>query len=375
MQRVCFVTSGVGRGGAEKQMFLAAAALDSRGHSVTIVSILPNDRAGAELRPKIPIVSLNAARTTPVATILWRFHRTLSALTPEVLVGFNYPGTMLARAAGLLRDVPVVISSIRTERQGGMARRLALRLTDRLSNVTTTNSSAVAHQLVEAGLVKSSRIRIVRNGIDIDAVTPALTRGSADIRRNLGVPRDAFLWVAAGRLEPPKDYPNLIAAMCQLQHGDSAALVIVGDGPLRPTLERMIDAAGLRARVRLAGFRNDVPACLAEADGVVLSSAWEGMPNVVLEALAVAVPVVCTDVGGIRELVEDRISGFIVPPGHSGALSSAMDELMKRSVEERSEMGNAGRVHVLNTFSSAAAGSTWSSLVSECWNARRECAI
>src|SRR5690554_3011365 len=98
--------------------------------------------------------------------------------------------------------------------------------------------------------------------------------------------------------------------------------------------------------VELLGLREDVPALLAAADVFVLSSAHEGLPNVVMEALAAGLPVVATDVGGVRELVEEGISGFVVPPSDSEALAKGMADMMALDTRRRDEMGEAGRRHI-----------------------------
>jgi glycosyltransferase involved in cell wall biosynthesis len=374
--RVCFITSGLGPGGAERQLVLAAVALKGAGASVSVVSILEGGFFLAKLTDHgIPVSTLKADRTSSPALIVWRIAKEIRVIRPDILIGFNYPGTIFARLAGVLGGVPAVISSLRTERTGGAVRRAALRLTDSLSRVTTTNSRFVADRFISEGLVRPERLRVIPNGVDVDEITPELRSRRLELRAELGTKTGHFLWVAAGRLDQPKDYPNLLAAMRHLRSSQQATLAIIGEGPLRRSLEQQIDETGIRERVKLAGFKSDVPAYLAAADGVVLSSAWEGMPNVIIEAFAVAAPVVSTDVGGIREIVQNGVSGFIASPRDPGALGAAMDRLMHCTERERRQMGHAGRAHIVRTFSSAAAGALWSQLINDCCNAERQCAI
>jgi glycosyltransferase involved in cell wall biosynthesis len=109
----------------------------------------------------------------------------------------------------------------------------------------------------------------------------------------------------------------------------------------------------------LLGFRSDVPELMEAADGFLMSSAWEGLPMVLLEASASALPAVVTDVGGSRDAVLDGVSGFIVPAHDPAALASAMLRFMSRPVDERRRMGEAARDHVLATFAMDAIADRW----------------
>ena len=350
-RRICFVSTGLGRGGAEAQLFRAACGLRDRGFDVHVLSILPNDYYGARLAAEgIPVTSLNAVPATNPALILSRFLRCVLPLSPRALAGFDYPGTMLARVGGALARVPVVISSIRTERIGSRFRALALQWTDSLANVTTTNSDRVAQDLVRAGAVSGDRVRVIPNGLDLQAVGPHLRAHRTALRRSIGVSESDFLWLAVGRLYEPKDYPNLLSAVGLLASRTAMRVAIAGQGPLMPQIQRSITALGLDQQVTLLGHRDDAAACMAAADATVLASAWEGSPNAVIESLAVGTPVVSTDVGGIREIVDDGRTGFVVPPRNPCALAAAMANLMARSAEERLAMGAAGRAHIEGRF-------------------------
>lgn len=148
---------------------------------------------------------------------------------------------------------------------------------------------------------------------------PATEPEPAD-RTLLPVPAGAFTWLAVGNLRPAKDYPTLLAAaqMC-VGATRSFHLFIVGEGPGRPSLERGIRRLDLSAHVTLLGFRSDVPRLLRACDAFVLSSAWEGMPNTVMEAMAAGLPVVSTDAGGVHELLVQGECGWIDPFGTEDA--------------------------------------------------------
>lgn len=366
--RVCVLTTGLGAQGAERQLFLAARALSLQGFTVSVVSMLEHDYFSWKLKEAgITVHTLEASRRRAQPSLLWRAAKALSRIKPDVLIGFNYPGTMVSRLLGLGLGIPIVISSLRSERVGGSLRQWALAATDRLSDLTTVNSRIVGEAFVSRGLVRRERVRVIPNGVDLEGYRALSSADKSAVRRALGVKEEEFLWVAAGRLEPPKDYPNLITAVGRVSSETPIRVVVAGKGPLLADLQELASQAGVASRLSFVGFRSDVLSCLAAADAVVLSSAWEGLPNVVLEALAVGTPVVTTDVGGVREVVEDGVSGFIVPPADSNALAEAMGRLMARPEHVRHAMGAHGQERVLEHFSPSAAGHLWCQVVSSCW--------
>jgi glycosyltransferase involved in cell wall biosynthesis len=364
--RICFVATGLARGGAEVQLFHAVTGLRARGFDVHVVCILSRDYYGARLEEHgVPVVYLNASRTTSPVRILARFLRCIRDVDPVALAGFDYPGAMLARAGGTIARIPVVISSIHSEHFGGRLRRLALAWTDSLATVTTAVSHRMAQKLIDLGAA-SSRVRVIPNGIDMQAVGPHLRTGRSALRGALGVREHEFLWLAVGRLDEPKDYPNLFAATTLLAKASlRVKLAIAGEGPLRDALRDHVTALRLDEVVSFLGHRGDVPSCMAAADATVLASAWEGLPNVLIESLAVGTPVVCTDVGGAREVVQDGRSGFIVPRQNPEALAAAMSALMVRTDKQRSRMGATGRRHVELHFALDQVLARWSGLFDE----------
>jgi glycosyltransferase involved in cell wall biosynthesis len=216
---------------------------------------------------------------------------------------------------------------------------------------------------MERNIVPAHRIRVIHNGIHSD------NRGSGDearafLRRNLGVGHSDFLWIAVGRLEAPKDYGNLLHAFSRIDRSDKH-LAIAGGGPLMDALKRQACDLHLQDRFHLLGFRNDVAELLQAADALVLSSAWEGLPNSVMEALSAGKPIVATRVGGVPELVHDGEDGLLVQPGNPQALSDAMRRMMEMSGEQRKRMGEAGRIHIRKEYDMTRVIEQWEGLFVE----------
>jgi glycosyltransferase involved in cell wall biosynthesis len=267
--------------------------------------------------------------------------------------------------AARLAGVPAVISSIRNEYFGPRHKERVMAATDRLSTKTVTNSQIVAESLVRRGIASRERLVVIPNGIDTSLFLPSPeARGST--RSRLGVTVDEFLWVTIGRLTDQKDYPSLFKAFTAVVTNlPRTRLLVIGRGPLRAELEEQVRRLGLQDRISFLGFRADIPSVLAAADASVMASRWEGMPNVVIEALASELPVVGTDVGGMRELVDDGVDGYIVPPSRPDSLASAMLKVMRASSEERLEMGRKGRDIVRDRCDLERVMSRWRILIEE----------
>jgi glycosyltransferase involved in cell wall biosynthesis len=170
-----------------------------------------------------------------------------------------------------------------------------------------------------------------------------------------------FVWLAAGRIVPAKDYPNLLRAFAKVRHKfPKAQLWIAGESTSAESVAIHALSADLGVAVRWLGLRRDIPALLDAADGFVLSSAWEGMPLAAGEAMAMQMPVIATDVGGVREMVGD--AGTIVPAKSPKSLAQAMLALLQALPEARSMIGRAARERIQNYFEINAKIDEWESL-------------
>ncbi len=188
----------------------------------------------------------------------------------------------------------------------------------------------------------------------IDTVESRRRRAIASAKEKLGVAGNRLVVGAVGRLSPEKGFDLLIAAVDRLLHaGSDLELWIVGEGSERGNLQAQIDRLGRNDRIRLLGFRADVRDLYEAMDVFALSSLREGLPNVVLEALALEVPVVATRVAGVPRLVRDGHCGWLVPPGSVEALASALERLCSDAAL-RQRFAQAGRAAVEENFSFAA---------------------
>jgi glycosyltransferase involved in cell wall biosynthesis len=205
------------------------------------------------------------------------------------------------------------------------------------------------------------KLTVLPNGVDTEAWRPdAAVR--ADVRRELEL-HDEFLWLAAGRLDPVKDYSTLLRAMVEVP--ERAWLVIAGAGSFEGELRRLSKEFGLEHRVRFLGFEPDVRRWMQAADGFVLSSRWEGLPMALLEAAACALPAVATDVPGTREAIVQGVTGYLAVAGSAIALQGEMTRMMQTPAEERKAMGERARQFVLERFGLEAVLDRWEDLYAD----------
>ena len=355
----------MGMGGADSQLLSAAGELRARGHQVMIVSLTPLGPMGREARRAgIPTESLEMRRGFPDPRGLLRLARLVRRWRPDVVHSHMVHANLMGRVLRLVAPVPALVSTIHNVYEGGRLRMAAYRWTNRLVDHMTAVSQAAFDRFVAERIVPAEILRVVPNGVDTARFreVPPHTRGS--VRRSLGL-GDEFLWLAVGRFEVAKDYPNMLRAFAAVQAQDQrAVLVLVGRGSLQAETEALARDLGV-TRVRFAGVRSDVAEVMSAADAYVMSSAWEGMPMVLLEAAAAGLPIVATRVGGNHEVVLPGQSGFLVPPSDHEALAAAMLRLGRMPEAERRRMGEHGRQHIREHYDLARVAERWEALYRE----------
>lgn len=360
---VLCLTSSMGIGGAEKQISVASAKLAKQGVDVQIVCLRPLGAMGKQLRDsQVDVVSLNVERNYQ---LLYKLPRLLSLLLesqPDVIHGHMYHSNVLSRLLSPLapnaRSVSTVHSTYETNDRGlpktsdddlpeVTIRELMYRATDVLSDLTTFVSESSRQRYIDIKAVSERRSMVVYNGIDTEEFSKDPEQRAA-VRDRHGA-GDEFVWLAAGRYTSAKDYPTMIRAFGRLSAPNSE-LWILGDGELKPEIEREIRREGVADRVELVGTTDDVPSYMSAADGFVLSSHWEGFGLVIAEAMACELPVVATRCGGPEEIVVDEETGYLCEARDPAALAAAMDRLRARAPAERSRMGRRGRRVVEDRF-------------------------
>lgn len=289
----------------------------------------------------------------------FRLWKALRKLKPDLVQSYNFGAldtAPLAKIAGVRRVVHAERGRDASDPNGDnrkyrYLRRIFSPFIDRYLAV----SRDLQEWLIEKVGIDASRVVNIANGIDPDRYV--VRQGDDNSRPFLGefAPSGCVVIGTVGRLDPVKDQVGLITAFNALLESmpetrNRLRLVVVGEGSQRYQLEALIEKLGLTGQVRLLGNRNDVPSILPEFDIFVLSSIAEGMPGVLLEAMAAGLPVVATDVGGVSEVVLPANTGLLVTAGNPRELATALAKYVSDE-ELRKCHGQAGRERVTSKFS------------------------
>ena len=368
---ILFVITSLGLGGAETQLLDLALRFKSRGWKVTAVSMIPADESKANILRQAGVTVESLAMKPGMPT--FGAMRDLAAIVrreqPEVVHAHMVHANLLTRLTRLLVKMPLLISTAHNINEGARWRELAYRFTDALGNLTTQVSLAGLERYAEVGAVPRNRMIFMPNGVDTAKFRPNPEVRAAK-RAELGL-RDEFIWIAVGRFAEAKDYPNLMQAFAKVvQVQPKARLLVAGKGDLFEPIKALVAELGLQNSVNLLGPRSDVSALMNAADGYTMSSAWEGMPMVLLEAAAIGLPIVATDVGGNREAFQEGQSGFLVRPRDAQALADGMLKLMQLSPQARAEMGVAARRFIVEKYDLETVVTQWEQLYAKLLSAR-----
>jgi len=359
--KVTFVITSLYKDGAETQMVRVALALTKRGWLTGIITLMDhNDFQTTLAEAGIEVQTLGIARGRYDPRSLPRLVKLLRTQKPDIVCTFMYHANVLGRVAARIARVPVVVSSIRNAVFGGMLANRLTALTDMLATVTTTNSVLAAEALLSRRVVSADRLKVIPNAIEIEL--PSQPNLSREVLVGQGLD-STWLWLSVGRLEPQKGHETAIRAVAMLkERGVDSHLAIAGDGSLEKALRALREELRLEPNVTFLGYRNDVRDLMAVADGFVLASRWEGLPNVVMEACAAGLPVVATDVGGVREILEDGVTGVVIAPDDVDAMADGMSSLIGLGTVEVEKMADRARAYVKTKFASDAVMAAWDSL-------------
>jgi len=372
--KLLVVITGMAYGGAETQTKHIILKLAQRGWDVRLVSMLPPKAYQHDFeRAGVPIDVLEMRRRIPDPRAILRLAGIVRRERPHIVHAHMVHANLLARVTRAVSLMPILINTIHSTHEGSHWRTFAYRLTDRWCDLTTHVSRVGLELDIQRGKVPPHKIVHIPNGIETSVFKPD-PAVRARMREALQIEDATFTWITVGRLETPKDYPNLLEAFRRLQQQTRirTQLVIVGDGTLRSVAEQIIQRNNLQSSVRLLGRRTDIPNLLNAADAFVLASAWEGMPNAVLEAAATALPVVSTCVGDVPHIIRDSVFGYLVPPRNSEALAQAMHRLMLLDPRERQRMGSAARQHMMDNYELEVAVDRWEALYKQMIESHRK---
>ncbi|PSU20046.1 glycosyl transferase [Photobacterium phosphoreum] len=359
--RICFITTGLGMGGAERQICDLSDELCVRHNEVLIIALTGK----SIVKPKndsVRIVELNMQKTlVGLIKALCECRAILKDFNPNIVHSHMVHANIFTRILRLCTKMPMLVCTAHNTNEGGKGRLLAYRYTNFLADINTNVSDEAVEAFIHSGAVKSDQMIMVANGFD-DKRFVYSSQAREEKRQELNISSDTFLYLAIGRLEEQKDYPNMLNAMtivvkAAIENDKKVKLAIIGQSYLEQELKQLTNDLGLNDYVMFLGLQRNVECWLSAADCFVLSSEYEGFCLVTAEALLTECLVVATDCGGVKEGVGD--GGFVVPPKNSEALAQAMIKAISISKQERAAIVKKGRDRIIKFYSIAAITNKW----------------
>lgn len=295
----------------------------------------PPRSEGELIDPDVPVTRLPLTRPVSPshdARALFAIRKLLQRTRPDILHTHMAKAGMLGRlAAASLKKRPRTVHTFhghvlegyfsRGLNRGFLATERSLA---RRTDVLIAVSPEVRDSLLDLHVGTERQYRVIPLGFDLTRHL-AVERRSGELRERLGLGSSATLVGIVGRLAPIKDVSTMLRALALLP---DVHLAVLGDGELKEDLQREAVALGLHRRVHFLGWWFDVPAAMSDLDAVALTSRNEGTPVALIEALACSRPVVATDVGGVRFVVDDGQTGLLCPPGSPEALAESLKEIL-----------------------------------------------
>jgi len=346
-------------GGAQKVLLQLATWFHQRGYRVMAVFFYDRDNLAAAWQAEypFPVAALGGWRKEDsplvkawrLAQSLFRLFRLMQKERFSSVLAFTHHSNLLALPLAWLAGIPVRVASHRGRILGfprWQERLHAWMVNAGFATALVAVSQLVRQQSIEEG-IRPEKIVVIPNGVDLPEIQPDQ---AALIRKEAALDEDAFLILTAGRLWAEKGHIHLVRAMPEVvQAVPKVVLALAGEGVLRPELEAEVRKLNVEDHFRFLGVRRDVLNWMAAADLFVLPSNSEGMPNALLEAMGLGLPVVATRVGGVPEIIRDGETGCLVPPQNPSALAIAIIALL-RSPQERKRLGLNAREMVRREF-------------------------
>ena len=356
--KVLYLIERLARAGTELHLVRLLEHLN-RDRFQPVLCCLNGDQTDRDLIPAdVPFHHLDAPWNliSPATFGVWnRLLALLRSERPQILHTFLFVGNVLGPFAARRAGAPAVVMSrgrMGIEWQANWLHRLAQRAANRRSHTLTVKTEAMGREIAKHEGVAPEKIHVIPNGVDlarfrVDA--GALAENRRALERDHKIPTDGPLVVAVGNLKPIKGHRTLVEAAKRLtQEFPRLHIAVVGHGEGAPELRALRDELGLGPRVAFPGAVGDVRPWMGAADVFVAPSLSEGMPNAVLEAMAMGLPLVLSDIPGHREAADHTAAYFV--PGDPIALAQTLTEVL-RHPERRAERGRAAQQRVEERFS------------------------
>ncbi len=348
--RVLQLVEGMNWGGAETKLLELIVNMDRERFETTVCSLGMGDRLKDRF-DELGIPFVNFARRGKVdPRLIWDVSKLIRKEKFDVVMTTLFYADVVGALASAISPNKAVFSweTISAPEWLIKHRLLAYRFAMKFCSKVVSVSHATAKWLVDERGLSENQITVIPYGVNLELYKQGR---SPELREELGISADARVVGVVARLHPQKGHCYLIdAAQKVVEDHENVVFVFAGDGELRKPLEEQVAEANLSNHVKFLGFRSDVKELLTTFDIFCLPSLYEGLPNVILEAMACALPVVATSVDGTVELIDDGSTGFLVQPKQPQTLASRISALLD-DADLRQRFGQQGRRKVEEQYS------------------------
>lgn len=303
---------------------------------------------------------------------LWQLIRLIRAYRPDLVHTHTSKAGFLGRLAAWICGVPLVLHTIHELPQNAARHPLVKRLYCWLERLAAhwchhliTVSQVNERQILAEGICAGSKLSFIREGLELQRYVPRLS--AQELRRQWGLPSGARVLGMAARLEPAKGHRDLLEAFRRLaQDRRDLHLVLMGSGHLEEELKQRVESMGLERQVHFLGWVEDLVSCIAALDIFVLSSHYEGLGIVLLEALALGVPTISTRVGGTQDVLVHEVYGLFAEPHDPRGLAEQVERFLADPGWARS-LAKAGQEYVRREFRAEVADERMLQLYEQLW--------
>ena len=324
--KILYVITGLGQGGAERVVCDLANSMFEKGHEVKI-TYLTGSVLTKPIHSEIELININLNSLMSLPLAYQKLSKVIKSYQPDIVHAHMIHANLFTRLVRIITPIKKLICTAHSANEGGKIRMFLYRITHSLSDITTNVSNFASNAYVEKKAVPINGITTVYNGVNFNNFKyDNLARFS--IETEFYLESSTKIILAVGRFHYAKNYPNLLSAIKILKEKYLLPfkLLIAGDGELRIEIEQLIHQLDLSNEVILLGRRNDIPKLMSACDVFVLSSDYEGLPTVLIEAMACQAQVVSTDVSGAHEIINNY--GEVVQVNNSAKLAVAINNRM-----------------------------------------------
>ncbi len=346
--KVIFLINELGKGGSERQLYLLLKHMDLTKAEPLVVVFNPStltDYAGAIRTLGIQVLHLPSSKNSPLKRLFWLI-RFLRQEKPDVVHSWSAPDNPYAGIAGILAGVRLRMGSFRdslANRGFSSLSKFFQQLAIRACPILMVNAQSILQELLVRGL-SANNLFLVENCVEIPSTSIDLDLPEALMAQkncvvgtvsNIRRKKNVHVFIEGLAMVLPR-FPDL--------RGVIVGQAIPDELDYYQSIQQLIQDKGLTDKILLLGFRDDAPLLVSKFEVFCLLSNFEGSPNAVLEAMAAGRPVIASNTSGIPDLVEDGVTGYLVPPGDEVAFASALEKMLINP--NRQEMGDKGRKRV-----------------------------